>query len=93
LIGARCAADAQINVAGYRVARVPNCSAIIRGEWFGSMIPPAPARMLRRKRTDRAVERKIERALSRGDRGIRKIAKEIGVGIGTVQRVKAAMAS
>jgi transposase len=49
--------------------------------------------MLRRKRTDRAVERKIERALSRGDRGLRKIAKEIGVGIGTVQRVKAAMAS
>lgn len=46
---------------------------------------------LGRKRTDRSVERKIEHALSRGDRGIRKIAKDIGVGTGTVQRIKAAM--
>ena len=42
---------------------------------------------------DRTIERKIERALSRGDRGIRKIAKDIGVGTGTVQRIKAAMAA
>ena len=48
---------------------------------------------LGRKRTDIAIERKIERALSRGDRGIRKIAKDIGVGTGTVQRIKAAMAA
>jgi DNA invertase Pin-like site-specific DNA recombinase len=48
---------------------------------------------LGRKRTDKATERKIERALSRGDRGIRKIAREIGVGVGTVQRIKAAMAA
>jgi DNA invertase Pin-like site-specific DNA recombinase len=45
------------------------------------------------KRIDRSVERKIERALSRGDQGIRKIAREIGVGTGTVQRIKAAMAA
>ena len=48
---------------------------------------------LGRKRTDRSIERKIERALSRGDRGIRKSARELGVGVGTVQRVKAAMPS
>jgi DNA invertase Pin-like site-specific DNA recombinase len=47
---------------------------------------------LGRKRIDKAVEWKIERALSRRDTGIRKIAREIGVGVGTVQRVKGAMA-
>ena len=26
---------------------VPNCSAITSGEWLGSMMPPAPTRMLR----------------------------------------------
>ena len=30
---------------GNRVASVPNCSATISGEWFGSMIPPAPIRI------------------------------------------------
>ena len=25
---------------------VPNCSAITSGEWFGSMMPPAPTRMV-----------------------------------------------
>jgi hypothetical protein len=25
---------------------VPNCSAIASGEWFGSMMPPAPTRMV-----------------------------------------------
>jgi hypothetical protein len=25
---------------------VPNCSAMMIGAWFGSMIPPAPTRML-----------------------------------------------
>jgi hypothetical protein len=24
---------------------VPNCSAITSGEWFGSMMPPAPTRI------------------------------------------------
>ena len=28
-------------------ARVPNCSAIVRGAWLGSMIPPAPSRIVR----------------------------------------------
>jgi hypothetical protein len=27
-------------------ASVPNCSAITSGEWFGSMIPPAPTRIV-----------------------------------------------
>ena len=52
----------------------------------------AQGKKLGRKRTDTKIERKIERALARGDRGIRKIAREVGVGVGTVQRVKAAMA-
>ena len=30
---------------GCSVASVPNCSAITSGEWFGSMIPPAPSRI------------------------------------------------
>ncbi len=29
---------------GWRAARVPNCSAITSGAWFGSMTPPAPTR-------------------------------------------------
>jgi hypothetical protein len=32
-------------------------------------------------------------SLAGGDWGIRKIAREVGVGVGTVQRVKAAMAA
>ena len=27
---------------GYNLARVPNCSAITKGEWFGNIIPPEP---------------------------------------------------
>ena len=30
---------------GWSVARVPNCSAITSGEWFGSITPPAPSRI------------------------------------------------
>jgi hypothetical protein len=26
---------------------VPNCSAITSGEWFGSMMPPAPTLIVR----------------------------------------------
>ena len=26
---------------------MPNCSAMTSGEWFGSMMPPAPIRMVR----------------------------------------------
>ena len=25
---------------------MPNCSAMVSGEWFGSIMPPAPSRML-----------------------------------------------
>jgi len=49
----------------------------------------AQGKVLGRKRTPRATERKIEAALRKGDRGIRKIAGDLGVGVGTVQRVKA----
>lgn len=51
----------------------------------------AEGKRLGRRRTDKLTERKIERALSRGNRGIRRIARELGVGVGTVQRIKAAM--
>jgi DNA invertase Pin-like site-specific DNA recombinase len=51
----------------------------------------AEGKRLGRRPIERTVERKIERALARGNRGIRKIAREIGVGVGTVQRIKAAM--
>src|SRR5260370_40871379 len=30
---------------GYIAASVPNCSAITRGEWLGSMMPPEPSRI------------------------------------------------
>lgn len=49
-------------------------------------------KILGRRPIDRAIETKIHRALKRGDRGIRKIARDIGVGVGTVQRIKDAMA-
>jgi DNA invertase Pin-like site-specific DNA recombinase len=51
----------------------------------------AEGKKLGRRRTDRSTERKIELALSNGGRGIRRIARELGVGVGTVQRVKAAL--
>ena len=31
---------------GKRASKVPNCSAITSGAWFGSMIPPEPTRMV-----------------------------------------------
>ena len=31
---------------GCRVSSVPNCSAMVSGEWLGSITPPAPSRML-----------------------------------------------
>ena len=31
---------------GNSVASVPNCSAMTYGAWFGSMMPPAPTRMV-----------------------------------------------
>ena len=31
---------------GYSASSVPNCSAITIGEWLGSMMPPAPTRIV-----------------------------------------------
>ena len=31
---------------GCRVASVPYCSAIVSGEWFGNITPPAPRRIV-----------------------------------------------
>lgn len=31
---------------GCSSASVPNCSAITSGEWLGSMMPPAPSRIV-----------------------------------------------
>ncbi len=31
---------------GYSASSVPNCSAITIGEWLGSMMPPAPMRIV-----------------------------------------------
>jgi hypothetical protein len=30
---------------GCSVSSVPNCSAIVSGEWLGSITPPAPSRI------------------------------------------------
>jgi DNA invertase Pin-like site-specific DNA recombinase len=42
-----------------------------------------------RPRIDRTVEAKIRAALAKGDKGMRKIAVDLSVGVGTVQRVAA----
>ena len=42
-----------------------------------------------RPKIDGAVEAAIRAALAKGDRGMRKIAADLGVGVGTVQRVAA----
>jgi hypothetical protein len=47
---------------------------------------------LGRPKVDSAIEADIREALRKGDKGMRKIAAELGVGVGTVQRVKAALA-
>ena len=73
--------------------RMRMCNCLGRGTRERVMAGLAGARAegkkLRRKRTDRSIERKIERALSRRDRGLGKIAKDTGAGAGTVQRIKA----
>jgi DNA invertase Pin-like site-specific DNA recombinase len=48
---------------------------------------------LGRPRIDARVERRIREALAKGDRGILRIAADLGVGSGTVQRVKAALSA
>ena len=53
----------------------------------------AAGQVLGRPRIDASTEASIRKALAKGDRGILKIASEFGVGSGTVQRIKAEMAT
>jgi DNA invertase Pin-like site-specific DNA recombinase len=48
---------------------------------------------LGRPRIDGEVETAIRKALAKGDKGMRKIAVELGVATGTVQRIKGEMAA
>ena len=50
----------------------------------------ANGKRLGRPKVDPEVEEAIRDALHRGDKGIRKIARELGVGVSVVQRVKSA---
>jgi DNA invertase Pin-like site-specific DNA recombinase len=50
----------------------------------------AQRKRLGRPRIDIRTEQRIRSALAKGDRGILRIAADLGVGSGTVQRVKAA---
>jgi DNA invertase Pin-like site-specific DNA recombinase len=50
----------------------------------------AQGKTLGRPKVDAALEKRIQAQL-RGGKGIRKVARECGVGTGTVQRVKQAM--
>ena len=45
VVGARRAADAEIDAPGCSASSIANCSATTRGGWFGSMTPPEPTRM------------------------------------------------
>jgi DNA invertase Pin-like site-specific DNA recombinase len=49
-------------------------------------------RILGRPRIDAHVEAQIRELLSKKDRGIRRIARDLGIGTGTVQRIKASLA-
>jgi DNA invertase Pin-like site-specific DNA recombinase len=49
-------------------------------------------KVLGRPRMDPATKEAIRLAIKEGGRGVHKIAKELGVGVGTVQRVKADLA-
>lgn len=51
----------------------------------------AQGKTLGRPRVDEKIERRVTKALKKGDRGIRKIASDLGVGVGTVQRIKDAI--
>ena len=53
----------------------------------------ANGKRLGRPRVDESVEQAIREALRRGDKGIRKIAREMGVGVSVVQRVVVASRS
>ena len=49
----------------------------------------AQGKKLGRPKINRKTETSIANAISQGDKGIHKIAKEFSVGVGTVQRIKA----
>jgi DNA invertase Pin-like site-specific DNA recombinase len=51
----------------------------------------AQGKRLGRPRIDAKTEERIRAALAKGDRGILKIAADLGVGSGTVQRVRTAL--
>ncbi len=51
----------------------------------------AEGKTLGRPRLDVAKETAIRTALAKGDKGMRKVAAEIGVAVGTVQRIAAEM--
>jgi DNA invertase Pin-like site-specific DNA recombinase len=53
----------------------------------------ANGKILGRPKIAANTEASIRKALAKGDRGILKIASEFGVGSGTVQRIKAEMAT
>lgn len=48
----------------------------------------AEGKQLGRPRTTPEVEKRIQRALRVGGKGIQKIAREVGVGVSVVQRIK-----
>ena len=66
VVGARRAAEAEVDAAGKERSSVPNCSAISSGAWLGSMMPPAPTRMRRRAAAD---VRDHDRGRRAGDAG------------------------
>ncbi len=53
----------------------------------------AQGKTLGRPTVSTATEAAMRKALKKGDTGIRKIAAALGVGTGTVQRVKAGMSA
>ena len=53
----------------------------------------AEGKTLGRPRIDPKTERTIARALEKGEAGIHRIARSVGVGVGTVQRIKATLAA
>src|SRR6476620_5872599 len=53
----------------------------------------AAGKVLGRPRIDAGTEERIRKALAQGDKGILKIDSAMGVGSGTVQRIKAEMAT
>jgi hypothetical protein len=55
------------------------------------VLRPSTAKTIGRPTISTATDAAIRKALKKGDVGIRKIATTLGVGTGTVQRIKAEM--